>query len=117
MKKTYSVVDAAVLFSLTPAGTPDGELKAILVSATDIPADKIDTCWTELKASGMVNSLRGLAMVQKMASGKEPTVEAMREAFKGATWTDDGESHATYQVEFEDEDGNKQAEVSIKTHF
>ena len=117
MIKSYDVVDASALFAMTPRGTSDEELKAILVAATDIPVDKIDTCLAELLASGMIDHLRGLAMLYKLATGEDATPEALKATFQGAVWNDDGESHSTYKVKVVDEDGGNASEITIKNTY
>lgn len=117
MFKSYDIVDASALIALSPMGTSDEEVKAILIAATDIPADKIDTCFNELKPSGMIGHLRGLAMLYRLATGEEPTPEAMRQTFQGAVWNDDGESTSTYKVKIVDDDGETTSEITVQNTY
>jgi hypothetical protein len=117
MFKSYDVVDAAALFALTPMGTSDEELKAILIAATDIPADRIDACLDELKPSGMIDHLRGLAMLLKLATGEDATPEALKQTFQGAVWNDDGENTSTYKVKIVDDDGETTSEITVQNTY
>lgn len=119
MPNSYDIVDACALLAMTPPGTPDGELKAIMVSATDIPVDRIDACLAELKTSDMVNNLRGLAMLYRLSTGNEPTVEVLHGTFQGAVWNDDNEGHTTYKIKVVPADGEEgpTTEINVKTEY
>ena len=117
MFKSYDVADAAALIAMTPAGTSDEEVKAILIAATDIPADRIDACFTELKQSGIIDHMRGLAMLYKLATGDDATVEAMRSTLQGAGWNDDGENRSEYNVKIVNDDGETASEITVKNTY
>jgi hypothetical protein len=114
---TYDIVDACALLALTPAGTPEAELRSILIAATDIPENRIAVCLAELNASQMINHLRGLAMLHKAVTGEVQTPATLKATFQGAVWNDDGEGHTTYKVTVQDEDGGNSSEITIKNTY
>lgn len=115
--KSYCLADAAAALALSSPSASDAELKGILAMASDVPAERIDTCFAELKAGDMFSALRGMAMVAEMALGHKPSVDEIRDVFQSCVWNDDGNNQATVNLTIASEDGSEDAKISVTKRY
>lgn len=115
--KTYCIADALAVMALKAGEIPAEDLKGILAMATDIPEDRLADAVAELEASGLPRAVQGMALMFRMANGREPTVPDMRETLKKAVWNDDHDKTATLNMGLENEDGSERADITITKKY
>jgi hypothetical protein len=110
----YDFRAAAVALAMAPATATDDEIRGIIAAASDVPADKLDKCFNEIKQS--MPQLQMMALLaQAMQDGQPMTARELEAVFVDAEWIDDGKGEATYSMTITDEDGEEIASSTTRT--
>lgn len=110
-KTSYDVSDALAVMLTSPPDTADGDLKAMLAEASDIPANRLDFAFDEIKQG--LPALYPIVMVLAISLGRQPTAHELRPMLTECNWVDDDGHDLNIHMSVQDEDGHETASVSM----
>lgn len=113
--KSYDLKDAATALAMTDPAASDAELKGILAMASDIPEERLETAFAELRKTDTIQSLRGMVLILRMALGRAPTTAELNDCFQSFAWNDDGHASLTATIKVEADDGEAEIKITKKS--
>lgn len=112
MKNHYAMATALAAWAMTPRDVTDEELRGILTSASDVPEDRLDACFAEMKQA-LEPTRQMVELITAMAGPQ--TARQLEEVFGESMWIDDDKGTAKYGVQVIDPGtGEETLSLSIK---